>query len=636
MCGILLRVSKAQYAEVSCIPNLSAVNEKNFPHQKWETNDKSIINHFTNQGSKVKSLSKQQIYKLNNLDNLRLLNSQLSKIKNNVKISANEKTNKITEVQSKINEITKEDQDEIKKNDFDELIYKTSNRGPNYLNYTKFKHDGSYFQLFSAILSLRQPFTKQPIFKDEFVLQFNGELYNSECMDSNDTQFIIECLHSNLKDTSDRKSAILKTLNSLNGEWAIILIDLVNDKIYFARDAIGCRSLCYDITDDGLYISSNSTLGFFECSNSAYEYDLKSGEMNVVQLLNLPEPTFEQVDNEQVIMNELRQRLSHSTKIRYESIHPLTCSENESKLAVLFSGGLDCTIIARLLCESISEGNKDSSIDLLSVGFENPRTKELPTSSPDRKLAIKSWFHLCKLFPHLKINLVEIDVDYSSWLIHKSRVRELMFPCNTEMDLSIAIAFYFASSILPDLTVQKKLNEYNVDWEIFEQNQRKYIDITTKYVSSAKVLFSGLGADELFAGYSRHEGIFNILGDSNYEELAQSLNYDIQIIHVRNLGRDDRVINCWGKELRYPYLDEDFIKWVISAIPPQLKLKYIKVNDKKGIEKLQFTRKYILRELAKDLGMDWISNELKRAIQFGAKSAKLEIGQNKSKGTDSL
>lgn len=34
--------------------------------------------------------------------------------------------------------------------------------------------------------------------------------------------------------------------------------------------------------------------------------------------------------------------------------------------------------------------------------------------------------------------------------------------------------------------------------------------------------------------------------------------------------------------------------------------------------------------------MSYVSIELKRAIQFGAKSAKLEIGQNKTKGTDSL
>ena len=90
---------------------------------------------------------------------------------------------------------------------------------------------------------------------------------------------------------------------------------------------------------------------------------------------------------------------------------------------------------------------------------------------------------------------------------------------------------------------------------------------------------------------------------------------------------------------------------VIQNIPPQLKFKYKyeystttptttpTVSTKKSNKnKLTFipTRKYILRQLANYLQMSYVSIELKRAIQFGAKSAKLEIGQNKTKGTDSL
>lgn len=99
----------------------------------------------------------------------------------------------------------------------------------------------------------------------------------------------------------------------------------------------------------------------------------------------------------------------------------------------------------------------------------------------------------------------------------------------------------------------------------------KYTTRIEGYESNAKVLFSGLGADELFAGYSRHEAIFNSNGgthdndDELYQELQESLNYDITIIHERNLSRDDRVVSCWGKELRYPYLDEGFINWVVKT-----------------------------------------------------------------------
>ena len=84
-----------------------------------------------------------------------------------------------------------------------------------------------------------------------------------------------------------------------------------------------------------------------------------------------------------------------------------------------------------------------------------------------------------------------------------------MYPYNTEMDLSIAIAFYFASSCLKSITSKTILRDKQIDWDTFIQSPNKYITKIENYESKAKVLFSGLGADELFAGYSRHEAIFN-------------------------------------------------------------------------------------------------------------------------------
>ncbi|CAK9439647.1 uncharacterized protein LODBEIA_P37470 [Lodderomyces beijingensis] len=645
MCGILLRVSKPHLGKPLCIPDLHTVGNC----KVWETTDSDTIKKFLQHGEKIQPLTPRQLVKLNSLDKLRELTKQLARIKNNVKISLEDKEQQVHDVQRQIDAISREDEVEMTKDndddddddDMDSLIYKTSNRGPDCLNYTQFDLDNNYtFQSFSAILSLRQPFTKQPIMEDQFVLQFNGELYNRECLHSNDTQFITTLLDTNIQ-RFDRRKAVLTTLNQLQGEWAIILVDLKEKIVYFGRDRVGKRSLCFELRDgDGqLTISSNSTVRSQECRNAVYEYSLCLETMTIHKSDSvLPDPIFADTNvNKETILDELYNRLKLSAKIRQESIHPLksTYAPNESAMAVLFSGGLDCTIIARLICELISDGH--TGLDLLTVGFDNPRTSQAPDSSPDRKLATKSWFHLCKMFPQLQINLVEINVDYQNWLMHKSRVRELMYPCNTEMDLSIAIAFYFAASNLPELTTMKQLVNHDVAWEQFAQTPHAYIQETQNYISNSKVLFSGLGADELFAGYSRHEGIFNTINELNYHDLARSLIHDIQVIHERNLGRDDRVMSCWGKELRYPYLDEIFIDWTISTVPANLKFKYSMTKDKRGKDRIVPIRKYILRELAeKKLNMPWVAHELKRAIQFGAKSAKLEIGQSKSKGNDSL
>src|SRR5690242_628565 len=76
------------------------------------------------------------------------------------------------------------------------------------------------------------------------------------------------------------------------------------------------------------------------------------------------------------IVDDLTQSLRQSLELRVqhvrESIQPPSqvASNQDARVAVLFSGGLDCTILARLchdllpLCETI---------DLLNVAFQNPR-----------------------------------------------------------------------------------------------------------------------------------------------------------------------------------------------------------------------------------------------------------------------
>ncbi|KAK6465593.1 glucosamine 6-phosphate synthetase [Scheffersomyces coipomensis] len=703
MCGILSLITINQDEKdvdiPCCIPQNELITKSidDQPFQIWETLQ---TNTFLHQDliRNIKELSNQDIKKLNNLDKLRSLTLELNKLNNRInkqkKTKIKTKKNKkkddeeVEQVQDKsdpididkkirlvklqINEIMGQDESESDQNEsspitesqtisqetFESLIYKVSNRGPDYLNYTQFQqhaNDLISFQLFSSILSLRQPFTTQPIITSnhQFILQFNGELYNDECLLENDTQFIMDKLSQS---PGSRRENIFNILNELKGEFAFILYDLLHSVVYFGRDKIGKRSLVYlwkktDQDDQQLLISSIPEVNhhegqFIECENKIYEFDLHSKQLQIFDYINhdqcyTPLKFNDDIPNEQQQISKVYQALKSSTYKRQLSINPLHHEEIEGSrpsLAILFSGGLDCTIIASLICENIIDYNlPNKTIDLLTVGFDNPRINQLANNSPDRILAKKSWFYLQKKYPTINIRLIEINVSYKHWLIHKQRVLDLIYPSNTEMDLSIGIAFYFASGCNDDLTTKSQFKSVitsEVTYDDFIKDETVYIDVESKYMSKAKVLFSGLGADELFAGYSRHESIFQNITEQDdvnqlYDKLSSELINDIEIIYKRNLGRDDRVICCWGKELRYPYLDEEFITLVINEIEPNLKLNIM--NDKKLI------RKYLLRQLANDkLQLSWVKDELKRAIQFGAKSAKLEIGQNKIKGTDIL
>ena len=180
------------------------------------------------------------------------------------------------------------------------------------------------------------------------------------------------------------------------------------------------------------------------------------------------------------------------------------------------------------------------------------------------------------------------------------------------MDLSIAYALYFAARGIG--TVQAESGSQAIH-----------------YTTPARVLFSGLGADELFGGYTRHATAFSRRG---YTGLVDELELDFNRLGKRNLGRDDRVISHWGKEVRYPYLDEDLVIWALR-LPVWEKCGFGQVDTfQNGCDPLLEPGKKLLRLLAWKLGLTKVAAEKKRAIQFGARTAKMEVG--KTKGTQTL
>jgi asparagine synthetase B (glutamine-hydrolysing) len=74
--------------------------------------------------------------------------------------------------------------------------------------------------------------------------------------------------------------------------------------------------------------------------------------------------------------------------------------------------------------------------------------------------------------------------------------------------------------------------------------------------SESKVVFSGLGADEVFGGYARYKTAFERGG---IKELELEMTLDLDRLWHRNMGRDDRAISDNGKEARFPYLDINLI-----------------------------------------------------------------------------
>ena len=266
-----------------------------------------------------------------------------------------------------------------------------------------------------------------------------------------------------------------------------------------------------------------------------------------------------------------------------------------SPLAILFSGGLDSTLLTYLSHLVLPA---PTSIDLLNVAFENPRIHKANVDDPysicpDRITALSAHSTLQRLCPDREFRLVSINVPFSETCAHRQTILSLMHPHNTEMDLSIASALYFASRGSGVISAAP-------------------IKPLIKYSTPSRVLLSGLGADELFGGYSRHAIAF---GRHGYAALLDELALDFDRLGKRNLGRDDRVTSHWGREVRYPFLDENLVAWAVGA-PGWEKCGF-------GMERESLPSatdpdiepgKLILRLLAWKHGMEDVAKEKKRAV----------------------
>jgi asparagine synthetase B (glutamine-hydrolysing) len=121
---------------------------------------------------------------------------------------------------------------------------------------------------------------------------------------------------------------------------------------------------------------------------------------------------------------EFLQVLTSALSIRTRTIphtHPhLNSTANDTRLAILFSGGLDCSVMAWLIHTLLLPAEP---IDLINVAFENPRTvaaqktrpEDVYNVCPDRITGRAGWEELCKLSAPQGRKWRFIEVCYPVW-----------------------------------------------------------------------------------------------------------------------------------------------------------------------------------------------------------------------------
>ncbi|TEB39164.1 hypothetical protein FA13DRAFT_1725127 [Coprinellus micaceus] len=475
-------------------------------------------------------------------------------------------------------------------------------------------------EFFGAELHLRgDDAVQQPHRKDGNILCWNGEIFGGieVSAQENDGVRLVEEL-SRAKDSD----GVVEVLGRLEGP------------IYFSRDPLGRRSLLIHIPAldfPVLFISSvsaglDSNISFDEVSTESIHYvDLETLEQECLTApwdATLAEaigrsisqlPRFTTGFESPIFLDE-------STYLQVRDI-PRSGPEKSARVSVLFSGGIDSTVVAYLAHRHTPLAEP---IDLLNVGFENPRklrvqqvgnggatptrqkkreraalenANALPTEPsyrvPDRVTGLQELEELRKLCPGRAWNFVEVNVPYDECQSLKQKVEDLMLPSRTVMDLSLALALYFAARGKGQIRSSPGANP-------------------VPYTSPARVVLSGLGSDELLGGYGRHKSAYNAGG---WPAVIEELQLEIDRIPTRNLGRDDRIISSHGKETRHPFLSLDVVNF-LARLPVHHKLDPrldVGAGDKT-----------LLRLVVRKLGLVEASCRKKRAMQFGSHSARMD------------
>jgi asparagine synthase (glutamine-hydrolysing) len=320
-----------------------------------------------------------------------------------------------------------------------------------------------------------------------------------------------------------------KAIETFDGEYSTAFYDGKN--IFLARDILGIMPLFYQIKD-GLNISLMKG-DFNELNPREYLiYDGKKVLLKKRKFFDIkPKITEENIEKQlgDLFVESIKKRLSNK------------------KIGLLFSGGLDSSLIAFIL--------KKLNVDFTcyTAGFVEEGYKIPSDNVFSEKIA--NYFGLKNKILKVPLNKIEEVIKDVMRIIGEPDV----------IKTSIVLPFYFACKE----AVKDGIN----------------------------VMFTGLGSEELFAGYKRHRIAKNI----NKECLS-----GLKDMYLHDTYRDFALLNHFNLKVEVPFLDKDLVQYSLR-IPGKLKIK-------DNIEK------YILRKAGLSLGFpEEFAFRKKVASQYGSR-----------------
>jgi len=437
--------------------------------------------------------------------------------------------------------------DELSKKALDSIKYRGSDHSKViYYNQFAFGHN-----LHSVV-----DFVPQPIESEKGILVINCEIYNwkqlakkHKVRAKNDAELVLKLLDKS------KISNLSKIIQNFDGDFALAYYSKKETKLILARDIIGVKPLVYFFDEE------KKQFAFSSEKKALNSIGLNSIHLNPRQML-----VFDPVKNKckEISLKIIQKKVSSMKALPVLKKHFSSSVKKRipsGNFGLLLSGGLDSALIAKTLASF-----RKKPVCFFSGIFDYQNNFSDP----------KDFESVQKVAKEVGLELIVEKVslqEFEKELLHIMTLIESSDPIR----VGVASTIYFA----------------------------------TKNISSKgiKVVFSGLGADELFAGYHRFKNSNDINKDC--------FSYLIKM-YENDLYFEDIITMSNKVELRVPFLDKEFVEFSL-ALPSKLKL----VETKEGI-----INKKILRDLA-------VLVKLPKEIAFREKKA-AQYGSNFDKAIEFL
>jgi len=330
-------------------------------------------------------------------------------------------------------------------------------------------------------IGANQPFTSEC---GDYAMVFNGEIYNFEKLRSSYLD------GAGLKTSSDTEVLLnlyikygSKLLNQLEGMFSFAVFDKKNELLFLARDQLGIKPLYYYHDDEILAFSSEikSLFAFdgikkkideyamyeFMLNSFVYEphtgfedvYKLRAGEFILYSCKE--KKIIEQVNYWKPDDPILNMKYSIEDKVCSDLEREVKCSVKQHTLSdvplcLFFSGGVDSSLILSELDETTALVVKSDAKESAKAGF------------------VDDYIYSKDIAKIFNKDIEEIEIEAI-----KSKEAFLEAVNNSSI---------LSEELLADLTLISTLNISNKAREL-----------------GYKVALSGMGADELFAGYEKYK-----------------------------------------------------------------------------------------------------------------------------------